>query len=522
MPRSSRDSKTRYQIPTKLDLARNWQAYLTLGWRVNDENHPTYWLKEGAKPGVQSELDVVKIPAASMGTHTVVVAQSGAGKSYFVGRLIEEILLETKARCLILDSNSDFNRIHLVENKGLWTRPRYDMKTGLGKLPTESSRRDFLSAWSKSRVRFRVLTTRSWQSDPPYEQLQFWWPSLSTEFIGEELDQLERSQLYHCHSFVQRIADLVQIDTLMRKRKRRDLIDLSENLCNAILGQPQAHARDAIVQEFQDLIGYIDSRKRRTLSLESLPMMSDAFLLDNPFLARILVKRLIERAVAAARYFSMPIGEFYFAKARQFQTEGIIANVPSRLPIRRVEVVDLPSISCKNTRLLVANALLNDEFTRASIDREQALRSEKGERIPTFIVADEAHRFAATDPTDGAEESILKTLRTVAAEGRKYGLFLILVTQRPDKLDSFILSECENKALMRIDSMSVLGAIRNKMGLDNVSDNTIERCLRFRRGHVLLAGRWSRDPQIAYVAARRTKEGGCDLDPGFWAVRYWR
>ena len=51
----------------------------------------------------------------------------------------------------------------------------------------------------------------------------------------------------------------------------------------------------------------------------------------------------------------------------------------------------------------------------------------------------------------------------IAAEGRKYGLFLILVSQRPDKLDHPILSECANKAIMRLDSRTIVQLVREKL-----------------------------------------------------------
>jgi hypothetical protein len=50
----------------------------------------------------------------------------------------------------------------------------------------------------------------------------------------------------------------------------------------------------------------------------------------------------------------------------------------------------------------------------------------------------------------------------IAAEGRKYGLLLILGSQRPDKLDHLILSECANKAIMRLDSRTIVQLVREK------------------------------------------------------------
>src|SRR5438876_4635337 len=62
------------------------------------------------------------IDAKSIGCHTVVLAQSGSGKSFMVGRLIEEILLKTNARVIVLDPNSDFVRLGEPDPKS-WTDP---------------------------------------------------------------------------------------------------------------------------------------------------------------------------------------------------------------------------------------------------------------------------------------------------------------------------------------------------------------------------------------------------------------
>ena len=117
-----------------------------------------------------------------------------------------------------------------------------------------------------------------------------------------------------------------------------------------------------------------------------------------------------------------------------------------------------------------------------------------------------------------AEDALREKFRTIVAEGRKYGLFLILVSQRPDKLDPLILSECENKAVMRLSSGSVLNITKQMLGLDDVPPKLLEKSLDFETGRALLIGRWTQDnPQLLYCAARRTVEGGRNLRDEHWA-----
>ena len=80
--------------------------------------------------------DMVRILTKKMDTHTVIIAQSGSGKSFFLGRLIEEIMIKSKARCLILDPNGDFRKIYKIDEE-LWIpnqliAEKYDIKTGRG------------------------------------------------------------------------------------------------------------------------------------------------------------------------------------------------------------------------------------------------------------------------------------------------------------------------------------------------------------------------------------------------------
>ena len=71
---------------------------LVIGWKVNQDLEPRYWAEgENAQPGGHKPDDLVHIPSKQVANHTVIVAQSGSGKSFFVGRIIEEILLKTKS-----------------------------------------------------------------------------------------------------------------------------------------------------------------------------------------------------------------------------------------------------------------------------------------------------------------------------------------------------------------------------------------------------------------------------------------
>jgi DNA helicase HerA-like ATPase len=68
---------------------------------------------------------------------------------------------------------------------------------------------------------------------------------------------------------------------------------------------------------------------------------------------------------------------------------------------------------------------------------------------PLLFVCEEAHRYASADRTIGFGPT-RKAISRIAKEGRKYGVYLGLVTQRPAELDATIISQCSTLFTMRL------------------------------------------------------------------------
>jgi hypothetical protein len=69
--------------------------------------------------------------------------------------------------------------------------------------------------------------------------------------------------------------------------------------------------------------------------------------------------------------------------------------------------------------------------------------------VPLLFVCEEAHRYASADRSIGFGPT-RRAVSRIAKEGRKYGVFLGLVTQRPAELDATILSQCSTLFTMRL------------------------------------------------------------------------
>ncbi|RYE11004.1 MAG: ATP-binding protein [Hyphomicrobiales bacterium] len=87
-----------------------------------------------------------------------------------------------------------------------------------------------------------------------------------------------------------------------------------------------------------------------------------------------------------------------------------------------------------------------------------------GRAQPLLIVVDEAHRFVP----EGGSSSCHRTLMQVAKEGRKFGVGLMVVTQRPSEIDSAILSQCGTMIALRTtngnDRRTVAAAFPDDLG----------------------------------------------------------
>jgi hypothetical protein len=498
-------------------------SYLTLGWQVNSSLAPRYWVNPEAQVGMQSDQDLVLVPTDTLGSHTAIVAQSGSGKSFFLGRLIEETLLQSKARCVIVDPNADFRRVSEVVNPNRWRHAKYDHGSGKGYLPHEKSAEEFIGKWSL--IKTKVFGGPELPKESGV-QLRLPWNSLSVEFLAEDVAPMLRGGLYHCHEFVKALAVLLELKQAHklgrggagrnRAAESVNLIDEANKLLKRLrLVGAEQERKDFLASEFSpDGLAQLQPR---------FGFFSLVFSLNRFRRSREQIQQHVATAAAAVEYISDDIAKYYFGKAKEYAAQHIveteIGQLEKEVTLERLQVIDLPSFPDQKTRSLALNSILSTIWETAREDWADAVKSGVDQRVPTFIVVDEAHNLIPAQPRGLGAEALREQFRAIAAEGRKYGLFLIVCTQRPDKIDPLVLSECENKALMRLGSRSVLEIAEKLLGLEDVPAITLRKCLEFEKGRAMLMGRWSKDgPQILYSAMRRTIEGGTSLSDTHWAT----
>jgi uncharacterized protein len=182
-----------------------------------------------------------------------------------------------------------------------------------------------------------------------------------------------------------------------------------------------------------DVIAYIDEqlgmleRRRVTLSYRRL-------------------KARIELLVADKRY------NFMFGSVTVQDTMTEVLSRLFRVPIdgKPVTVFDLATVPYEILDVVVSVV--------ARLAFDLAVWSKGG--LPMLIVAEEAHRYIPAQ----ADRHFLPTrqaLSRIAKEGRKFGISMALVTQRPSELDPTILSQCGTAISMRLVNDKDQNALRD-------------------------------------------------------------
>lgn len=101
-------------------------------------------------------------------------------------------------------------------------------------------------------------------------------------------------------------------------------------------------------------------------------------------------------------------------------------------------------------------------FSRLLYDLQFWLEPEK--RSPFAVVCDEAHIYLPIkSDADAVEKQALAIFERIAKEGRKYGVSLVVVSQRPSDVSRTILSQCNNFLILRLTNDGDQSAVRKLM-----------------------------------------------------------
>ena len=129
----------------------------------------------------------------------------------------------------------------------------------------------------------------------------------------------------------------------------------------------------------------------------------------------------------------------------QWLDDHVGANQAEKGPIA---VVDLSLVPSEVTHVVVS------VLARMIFEAVQRYRREEGQELPTTLVLEEAHTFVHKDLSGElahpAGRECARVFERIAREGRKFGLGLVLASQRPSEVSPTVLSQCNTFLLHRL------------------------------------------------------------------------
>jgi DNA helicase HerA-like ATPase len=356
------------------------------------------------EPDLRVELD-----AGGFDRHTFFCGQSGSGKTYALGTVLERLILDTSLRIVVLDPNSDFVHLGAVHE---------------GVEPELAAR--FREATADLVVR------RSAATGPDRLHVRF------TDCDAEEQ------------------AAVLRLDPVADRDEYGALVDLL----------------DSGVEAGAASVGDLASR------LLGAPSPS------------------VQALGARVRNLGLDRWRIWSVGDESSLQDLVQPGGP------RILVVDLGSLDTPGEKAIAAESVL------AALWRRRAARE------PVLVVIDEAHNVCPREPDDGVTALAAAHAARIAAEGRKFGLYLLVSTQRPQRVNELVVSQCDNLVLMRMISAGDLAYVGQLLSVAPAP--LIERAASFRMGESLVAGKIAPHPTFVRFGPRISEEGGSDV-PAAWA-----
>lgn len=392
-------------------------------------------------------LDVNKLVTE----HLAVLAMTGSGKSYTVGRIIERLVAEMNGTVVVFDVHGEYGKafekgeIHFNDNVSDIEDER-EMNS-LVKIQQQFGK--LLSANGG----IKVYTPQMESFDYKYSGKN---NHLALQFDRFDMDDLS-SILPGLTDAQERVLDVaIRYWTAKFSNPPRDIQDLTNLLSDS--GLDELKSWDKLTE------GESKALNNRSAAVASMKL-----------------SRVINEARS---FYTSAIGE----PTDIYKMVGEKGNNVGRLVI-----IDLQGLSDDAKQIITA--LISSEIMRAASDKKRQTR-------PCFLVYEEGHNFAPA----GIPCISKKIIKKIAAEGRKFGVGFAIVSQRPSKLDPDVTSQCNTIITMRLKNPDDQRFIAKTSDMFSKSD--IEELPSLSTGEALICGRSIPAPLLVKVGTKALIHGG--------------
>lgn len=337
--------------------------------------------------------------------HALVVGSTGSGKSWTVAKILEQVSSLTNGSAILFDLHGEYSEI---EKKGV---VQYRVAS-----PQAAKEAEGLSE--------KVIYT-------PYWLLKY-------EDMIEMLVDASDNNAHNQASAVSLLVRLAKEKFLLDEDKQIDFT-VDSPIPYEIRGDSDKIETDSVTGE---ITGSVDGL------LAGLKIMNSAKDCSSskagkagPYNGKFdrLIPRL-ENKLSDKRLsfmFSCPASTFSYDYLAEL-CHALISTKEDNL----VKIIDLSEVPSDILPLITS--LL------ARIVFELQQWTPKEGRHPVSIFCDEAHLYIPNSNETGIEKSSLRLFERIAKEGRKYGVSLTIVSQRPSEVNRTVLSQCNNFIAMRL------------------------------------------------------------------------
>ena len=195
-----------------------------------------------------------------------------------------------------------------------------------------------------------------------------------------------------------------------------------------------------------------------------------------------------------------------------------IFNDSESLPLARLfypgqcTVLQLNEVDGREQQVVVATLLRRLLQARMETEKRQADDGDDNYLpYPAFVLIEEAHNFAPAS----ANLVSSQILKTILSEGRKFGVAVGLISQRPGRLDADMLSQCMTQFILRI--VNPIDQNRVAESVESVGRDLLKELPALSKGQAIIAGAAVNTPVLCRVRQRLTEHGAEDVDaPARW------
>jgi hypothetical protein len=393
-------------------------------------------------------LDVNKLVTE----HLAVLAMTGSGKSYTVGRIIERLVAEMNGTVVVFDVHGEYGKafekgeIHFNNNLDFIEDERE-------KKSIQRIQEQFLRL-IKAGGGIKVYTPQMDSFDYKY--------SAKNHHLALQFDRFDMDDLSSI------LPDLTEA--------QERVLDVAIRYWKAKYNNPP--------RDIQDLT-YLLSDEQGLEELKNWDNLTEgeAKALNNrsAAVASMKLTRVINEAKS---FYTRAIGE----PTDIYEMIGEKGNNVGRLVI-----IDLQGLSDDAKQIITA--LISSEIMRAASDKKRQIR-------PCFLVYEEGHNFAPA----GIPSISKKIIKKIAAEGRKFGTGFAIISQRPSKLDPDVTSQCNTIITMRLKNPDDQRFIAKTSDMFSTSD--IEELPSLSTGEALINGRSIPAPLLVKIGTKALIHGG--------------